>query len=158
MKILLVDESVERYSVLDEVASLSGSKIVNVPDIEEAKNLINTKVNEFQAIIVFPRVNGVSTLQLLAVFKKNPYFHEIPFIIIAENPTKEELEYYKTIGVSEVFEIPFNPLEIFLFITNYLKERKGEEEVRSMLKEDRKDMSLIEKIIAFIKKIFGFGA
>lgn len=58
-------------------------------------------------------------------------------------------------GVTEVFEIPFNPLEVFLILTAALKDAKGEEVVKQILHEAKKDKSLFMKILELIKKLFG---
>lgn len=156
MKILLIDKDDTRYEILSEVASLSESSVVKISDLEEAKAyMLNNK--DFHAVIAVPKLNGMPTLQLLGIMKKDPVLKDIPFIIITEEPSQGEIEYYKTLGVVEVFEIPFNPLEVFLVITNYLKDTKGEEEVKAMLSQPQEEKSLIKKIIEFIKKLFGLG-
>lgn len=156
MKILLIDADDVRYEILSEVASLSESSVVKISDLEEAKAyILNNK--DFHAVIAVPKLNGIPTLQLLGIMKKDPVLKDIPFIIIAEEPSQSEIEYYKTLGVVEVFEIPFNPLEVFLVITNYLKDTKGEEEVKAILSQPQEEKSLIKKIIEFIKKLFGLG-
>lgn len=156
MKILLIDKDDTRYEILSEVASLSESSVVKISDLEEAKAyMLNNK--DFHAVIAVPKLNGIPTLQLLGIMKKDPVLKDIPFIIIAEEPSQSEIEYYKTLGVVEVFEIPFNPLEVFLVITNYLKDTKGEEEVKAILSQPQEEKSLIKKIIEFIKKLFGLG-
>lgn len=156
MKILLIDTDDIRYEILSEVASLSESSVVKISDLEEAKAyMLNNK--DFHAVIAVPKLNGIPTLQLLGIMKKDPVLKDIPFIIIAEEPSQSEIEYYKTLGVVEVFEIPFNPLEVFLVITNHLKDTKGEEEVKAILSQPQEEKSLIKKIIEFIKKLFGLG-
>lgn len=156
MKILLLDNDDTGYEVLNEVASLSGSSVVKISDFEEAKKYISTN-KDFHAVIAAPKLNNISTLQLLAIMKKDSYLKDIPFLIIANEPTQEEINYYKTIGVVEVFEIPFNPLEVFLVITNHIAQMKGKEEVEVILEQTKEKESLIEKIAKLIKKLFGVG-
>lgn len=156
MKILLIDVDDLRFEILNEVASLSNSEVIKIPDIQQAKDYISSN-RDFHAVIAIPKIGNIPTIQILAMMKKNPDLKDIPFIIIAEEPTGEEIEYYKTIGVTEVFEIPFNPLEVFLVITNYIRDTKGEKEVKAMLQEEntKEKVSIFYKIMQFIKRVFG---
>lgn len=156
MKILFLDEDEMSFEVLSEVASLSDSEVVLFKTVEEAKSYISNN-KDFHAVIASPKVGDTSSLQILAVMKKDPDLKNIPFMIISHSPTQEEINYYKAIGVVEVFEIPFNPLEVFLIITNYIKDVKGEEEVRAILQETKKEKSIFQKILEFINKLFGRG-
>lgn len=156
MKILLLDNDDTGYEVLSEVASLSESSVIKISNFEEAKKYISTN-RDFHAVIATPKLNNISTLQLLAIMKKDSYLKDIPFLIIANEPTQEEINYYKTIGVTEVFEIPFNPLEVFLVITNHIAQTKGKEELEVILERPKQKETLIEKIKKFIKKPFGIG-
>ncbi|MEJ5173258.1 MAG: histidine kinase [Hydrogenothermaceae bacterium] len=157
MKILLITEDEVSYEVLNEVASLSDSQVIWLKTLSEAKDFLNTN-NDIHAIIASEKLSDGSSLQILALIKKNPSLSGTPFVIIANEPTQEEIEYYKTLGVIEVFEIPFNPLEVFLIITNYIKDTKGEEVVKEILEEPKKEKkSILAKIIGFFKKIFGKG-
>ncbi|MCX7738090.1 MAG: histidine kinase [Hydrogenothermaceae bacterium] len=156
MKILLLDEDEMSFEVLSEVASLSDSEVVLFKTVEEAKNYISNN-KDFHAVIALPKLGNIPSLQILAMMKKDPDLKNIPFMIISHSPTQEEIKYYKAIGVVEVFEIPFNPLEVFLIITNYLKDVKGEEEVRAILQETKKEKSVFQKILEFINKLFGRG-
>lgn len=154
MKIIFIDPDETKFEILKEVASLSQSEVIRFDTVKDAKEYIKYN-KDIHGIIAAEKVSDGTTLAILAIMKKDPTLDSIPFVMISENPTQEEIEYYKTLGVAEVFETPFNPLEIFLTITNYIKDTKGEETVKSILTEDKKERSLIEKIIAFIKRIFG---
>lgn len=156
MKVLLIDVDDIRFEILNEVASLSNSEVMKISDIQQAKDYI-TFNRDFHAVIAIPKIDNLPTIQLLAMMKKDEQLKNIPFIIIAEEPTKEEIDYYKAIGVAEVFEIPFNPLEVFLVITNYIKDVKGEEEVKAILHEGKETekVSIFRRIIEFIKRLFG---
>lgn len=156
MKILLIDVDDIRFEILNEVASLSNSEVVKISDIQQAKDYISSN-RDFHAVVAIPKIDNVPTIQLLAMMKRDSHLKDIPFIILAEEPTEEEIDYYKTIGVAEVFEIPFNPLEVFLVITNYIKDVKGEEEVKAILHEGKEPerVSIFRRIVEFIKRLFG---
>jgi len=154
MRILYLGEDEKIYIILDEVASLSRSEVIKIGSIKEAMDIL-AKDKNFHGIIAHPKVDNIPSLQVLAFMKRDESLKDIPFIIIAENITKDDTDYYKAMGVAEIFEIPFNPLEVFLVITNKLKDTKGEEVVKQILHEAKKDKSILLKIIEFIKKIFG---
>ena len=116
---------------------------------------ILAKDKNFHGIIAHQKVDNIPSLQVLAFMKRDESLKDIPFIIIAESITKEDTDYYKAMGVAEVFEIPFNPLEVFLVIANRLKDIKGEEVVEQILHKAKRDESLLLKIIELIKKLFG---
>jgi DNA-binding NtrC family response regulator len=154
MRILFVSKDTDSYEILKEVASLSQSDVVKVESLDEAKKLIESG-EDIHAIVSSPKIDNIPTLQLLSILKRNEKLKDIPFVILGENLTKEDVEYYKAMGVNEVFEIPFNPLEVFLVITATLKDVKGEEAVKQILQEAKKDKSLFMKILQFIKKLLG---
>jgi len=158
VRILYLGEDEKIYIILDEVASLSRSEVIKIGSIKEAMDIL-AKDKNFHGIIAHPKVDNIPSLQVLAFMKRDESLKDIPFIIIAENITKDDTDYYKAMGVAEIFEIPFNPLEVFLVITNRLKDIKGEEVVKQILreakKEAKKDKPILLKIIEFIKKLFG---
>ncbi|MFN4306181.1 histidine kinase [Sulfurihydrogenibium azorense] len=154
MKILYVGKDKNSYEILNEVASLSQSEVIMVESLEDAKNYITTN-RDIHGIIASPKVDNLPSLQLLSILKRDENLKDIPFIILGEDITKEDIEYYKAMGVTEVFEIPFNPLEVFLISTAALKDAKGEEVVKQILHEAKKDKSLFMKILELIKKLFG---
>lgn len=156
MKILLIDTDDVRFEILNEVASLSDSEIVKISNIQQAKDYIYFN-KDFHAVIAIPKIDNVPTIQILAMMKKDDTLKDIPFIMLVEEPTEEEIDYYKAIGVTEVLEIPFNPLEVFLVITNHIKDVKGEEEVKTIFAEgkEKEKVSIFKKITLFIKRLFG---
>jgi len=154
MRILYLGESEEIYTILDEVASLSQSEVIKIGSVKEALDIL-AKDKNFHGIIAHPKVDNIPSLQVLAFMKRDESLKDIPFIIVSENVTKDDIDYYKAMGVAEVFEIPINPLEVFLVITNRLKDTKGEEVVKQILYEAKKDKSILLKIVEFIKKLFG---
>lgn len=154
MRILYLGEDEKIYIILDEVASLSRSEVIKIGSIKEAMDIL-AKDKNFHGIIAHPKVDNIPSLQVLAFMKRDESLKDIPFIIIAENITKDDTDYYKAMGVAEIFEIPFNPLEVFLVIINKLKDTKGEEVVKQILHRAKEDKSILLKIIEFIKKLFG---
>jgi DNA-binding NtrC family response regulator len=154
MRILYLGESEEIYTILDEISSLSQSEVIKIGSVKESLDILAEDKN-FHGIIAHPKVDNIPSLQVLAFMKRDESLKDVPFIIISESITKEDTDYYKAMGVAEVFEIPINPLEVFLAITNKLKDAKGEEIVKQVLYEAKKDKSILLKIIEFIKKLFG---
>jgi DNA-binding NtrC family response regulator len=154
MRILYLGKDIEIYEILNEVASLSKSEVIKIESIKEALDIL-TKDKNFHGVVAHPKVDNIPSLQVLAFMKRDESLKDIPFIIVSENITKDDIDYYKAMGVAEVFEIPFNPLEVFLVITNKLKDAKGEEVVKQILHEAKKDKSILLKIIELIKKLFG---
>jgi DNA-binding NtrC family response regulator len=154
MRILYLGKDIEIYDILNEVASLSKSEVIKTESIKEALDIL-TKDKNLHGVVAHTKVDNIPSLQVLAFMKRDESLKDIPFIIIIENITKDDIDYYKAMGVAEIFEIPFNPLEIFLAITNKLKDAKGEEVVKQILHEAKKDKSILLKIIELIKKLFG---
>jgi len=153
IRILYLGKDLEIYEILNEVASLNQSE-VKKESIKEALDIL-AKDKNFHGVVAHPKVDNIPSLQVLAFMKRDESLKDIPFIIIVENITKDDMDYYKAMGVAEIFEIPFNPLEVFLVITNKLKDAKGEEVVKQILHEAKKDKSILLKIIELIKKLFG---
>ncbi len=155
MKIILLDDNKETYEVLNEVASLSESEIIYFTDIEEAKKYIQEN-SDIDGIISEVYVGGKPAVQIVHFIKKLEL--QIPFIILTENISDEDREYFESLGVNQIMSKPFNPLEVLSEVVAYLKEYKGEDYVRSRLKEDKSDRSslklVIEKIIEFLKNLF----
>lgn len=154
MKIVYVGKNEESYNVLNEVASLSDSTVIFINSIQESIDFL-TKNKDIHGVIAEAKIDNIPSLQIKAFMKKDEMLKDIPFIILAENVSKEDIEYYKAMGAEEVFEIPFNPLEIYLIITAKLKDVKGEDVVKQILHEAKKDKSIFMKILEFIKKLFG---
>jgi DNA-binding NtrC family response regulator len=154
MKILYLGKNEKIYIILNEVASLSQSEVIKIGLIKEAMDIL-AKDKNFHGIIAHPKVDNIPSLQVLAFMKRDESLKDIPFIIIAENITKEDTDYYKAMGVTEVFEIPFNPLEVFLVIANKLKDVKGEKVVKQILKEPEKHKSVLSKIFELLKNFLG---
>jgi DNA-binding NtrC family response regulator len=154
MRILYLGEDEKIYIILNEVASLSQSEVIKISSVKEVLDIL-AKDKNFHGIIAHPKVDNIPSLQVLAFMKRDESLKDIPFIIVSENVTKDDIDYYKAMGVAEVFEIPFNPLEVFLVITNKLKDIKGEEAVKQILKEPEKHKSVLSKIFEFVKKFLG---
>jgi response regulator RpfG family c-di-GMP phosphodiesterase len=156
MKIVLVDENRETYEVLNEVAKLSGSEIVYFDDLENAKAFILESVNDIDGVIVEKYVKNLPSGQLIAYFRKENV--KIPFILLTENVNDEEKEYFKELGITEIIEKPFNPLDVMGAVVEYLSKEKGREYVESRLETDKTDRStlkaIVEKIINFLKNLF----
>jgi DNA-binding NtrC family response regulator len=158
MRILYLGKDIEIYEILNEIASLSKSKVIKIESMKEALDIL-AKDKKFHGVITHPKIDNIPSLQVLAFMKRDKSLKDIPFIIMSKGITKEDIDYYKAMGAAEVFEIPFNPLEVFLVIANKLKDAKGEEIVKRILHEAKKDKSLLLKkslkITEFIKKLFG---
>ncbi len=154
MKIVYVGKNEESYNILNEVASLSDSNVIFINSIQESIDFL-TKNKDIHGVIAETKVDNIPSLQIKAFMKKDEILKDIPFIILAENVSTEDIEYYKAMGAEEVFEIPFNPLEIYLVLTAKLKDVKGEEVVKQILHEAKKDKSIFMKILELIKKLFG---
>jgi DNA-binding response OmpR family regulator len=152
MKFLFIGKDKDAYEVLNEVASLSQSEVIMTESLQKAKNIIETS-KDIHRIIAFAKVDNLPTVQLLSILKRNEDLKDIPFIILAEDLTEDDKDYYKALGVTEVFEIPFNPLEVFLVITSSLKNTKGEELVKQILHKSKKDKSIFRKNISTYQKV-----
>jgi DNA-binding response OmpR family regulator len=92
MKLILLDDNKETYEVLKDVASLSESEIVYFTDIEEAKRYIQEN-QDIDGIISEVYVNGKPTVQIVHFIRKLEL--KIPFIILTENISEEDKEYFK---------------------------------------------------------------
>jgi len=158
MKILVLDEDSATAEVLNEVAQLSGSKIINIHNIDEAKNVLLNE--EIDAVVSERKIGNRPAVEILVYLRKQ-LNKDIPFIILSSSLTDQEKEYFTRLGADTVIEKPFNPLEVFFYITEILKERKGEEYVKERLIEEKIDKetakSIIARIIEFIKKLLGIG-
>jgi DNA-binding NtrC family response regulator len=145
MRILYLGKDLEIYEILNEVASLNQSEVIKIESVKEALDIL-AKDKNFYGVAAHPKVDNIPSLQVLAFMKRDESLKDIPFIIVSENITKDDIDYYKAMGVAEIFEIPFNPLEVFLVIANKLKDAKGEEVVKQIFHEAKKDKSILLKI------------
>jgi len=157
MRIVLLDEDNATYKVLSEVAQLSGSEIIQITDMEEAKKFVKEN-QDIDGIVAEQKVNGKPTWEIIQYMRKEKGVREIPFIILTTSLTKDEKDFYSYMGVTAIFEKPFNPLEVFTAVVEHLKKTKGEEYVKSKLEEEEVDKNalkaIIEKLINFFKSIF----
>jgi len=157
MKILLLDEDKETYQVLSEVAQLSGSEIIQITDMEEAKKFIREHP-DIDGIIAEQKVSGKPTWEIIQYMKNEQGVREIPFIILTSSLTDDEKDFYQYMGVTAILEKPFNPLEVFTAVIEYLKETKGEEYIKSKLEEEEVDKNalrkIVEKLISFFRGLF----
>ncbi len=145
MRIILLDEDKETYEVLQEVAKLSGSKIIQITTLEKAKELID-KGEDIDGIVAEKRVNNMPTWEILSYLKRTGKANEIPFIVLAKDITPEEKEFFEYMGVVAILEKPFNPLEVFMDIVEHLKKVKGEGYVKERLKGEEDLLKLKEKL------------
>jgi response regulator RpfG family c-di-GMP phosphodiesterase len=156
MKILLLDDDIETYRVLQEVAQFSNSEIIQVSDINEAKMLLSHR-KDIDGIVAEVRLNGQPTWEVLSFMRRNENIEEVPFVILAKDLTEDEEAFFKHMKATAVLKKPFNPLDIFTEIAEDLKNKKGEEYVREKFEEQKVDKPLlkkiIEKIVNMLKKI-----
>ncbi len=156
MKILLLDDNIETYEVLREVASLSGSEVIYFNDVIEAQKYI-LEHPDIDAIISEKYINNRSSAEILGLIKKNNM--NIPVILLTDELSEDEKDYYKRIGITEFFYKPFNPLELMTSIVEHLKNYKGEEYIKETLhtkEESRESLkAIVKKIINLLKKLFG---
>ncbi|ACO03381.1 MAG TPA: response regulator [Persephonella sp.] len=157
MKILLLDDDVETYRVLQDVAQFSNSKVIQVRSIQEAKEILSSE-RDIDGIVAEIRLNGQPTWEILSFMRKNEDIKELPFIVLSSPLSDEEKEFFEHMKVTAILEKPFNPLEVFTEILEHLKKVKGEEYIRERLEEEEVDRSLlksiIQKIINALKNIF----
>ena len=145
MKIVLIDEDNETYEVLQEVAKLSGSEIIQITDLDKAKELIDTD-ETIDGIVAEKRVKNMPTWEILSYLKRVGKANQIPFIVLSKDITPEEKEFFEYMGVIAILEKPFNPLEVFMDIVDYLKQVKGEEYVKERLEGEEDLLKLKEKL------------
>ncbi len=145
MKIILLDEDKETYEVLQEVAKLSGSEIIQITTLEKAKELID-KGEDIDGIVAEKRVNNMPTWEILSYLKRIGKANEIPFMVLTKDITPEEKEFFEYMGVVAILEKPFNPLEVFMDIVEYLRKVKGEEYVKERLEGEEDLLKLKEKL------------
>ncbi len=155
MKIVLVDEDKSTYEVLNEVAQLSGSEIYYFNDIKNAKDFFKEN-SDVDGLIVEKYINNIPSGELISYIKILKL--EIPTILLTSSITEEEKEYFKNLGITEIIEKPFNPLEVMTAIVEYLSKEKGRDYVEERLHAEKVDRAslklLVEKIIDFLKKLF----
>ena len=145
MKILLLDDDRETFEVLQEVAKLSGSEIIQVTSLDKAKELID-KGEDIDGIVAEKRVNNMPTWEILSYLKRVGKAQEIPFIVLTKDLTPEEKEFFEYMGVVAILEKPFNPLEVFMDIVEHLRKVKGEDYVKSRLEGEEDLLKLKEKL------------
>ncbi|RUM59372.1 MAG: histidine kinase [Persephonella sp.] len=145
MKIILLDEDQETYEVLQEVAKLSSSEIIQITTLEKAKELID-KGEDIDGIVAEKRVNNMPTWEILSYLKRIGKANEIPFIVLTKDITPEEKEFLDYMGVTAILEKPFNPLEVFMDIVEHLRQVKGEGYVKERLEGEEDLLKLKEKI------------
>lgn len=145
MKIVLVDEDRETYEVLQEIAKLSGSEIIQITDIDKVKELIDND-ETIDGIVAEKRVKNMPTWEILSYLKRVGKEKLIPFIVLTKDITPEEKEFFEYMGVVAILEKPFNPLEVFMDIVEYLKQVKGEDYVKERLEGEEDLLKIKEKI------------
>lgn len=69
MKILLLDDDVETYRVLQDVAQFSNSKVIQVRSIQEAKEILSSE-RDIDGIVAEIRLNGQPTWEILSFMRK----------------------------------------------------------------------------------------
>lgn len=155
MKIVLVDEDRETFEVLNEIAQLSGSEIIYFNNVDDAKNFFkeNTDVD---GLIIEKYIANIPAGELVSYIKTLQL--TVPTILLTEEVTDEEKEYFKNLGITEIIEKPFNPLEVMTAIVEYLSKEKGKEYVEERLHSSDVDRSslkaVLQKIISLLKKLF----
>ncbi len=156
MKILLLDDDIQTYKVLQEVAQFSNSEIIQVNDINEAKLLLSAR-KDIDGVVAEVRLNGQPTWEILSFMRRNEDIDEIPFIILAKDLTEDEEAFFKHMKATAVMKKPFNPLEVFTEIAEDLKKKKGEEYVKEKFEAQEVNKpilkKIIEKIVNILKKI-----
>lgn len=156
MKILLLDDDIQTYRVLQEVAQFSNSEVIQVNDINEAKLLLSAR-KDIDGIVAEVRLNGQPTWEILSFMRRNEDIEEIPFIILARELTEDEEAFFKHMKATAVMKKPFNPLEVFTEIAEDLKKKKGEEYVKEKFEAQEVNKpilkKIIEKIVNILKKI-----
>ncbi len=152
MKILLLDDDIETYRVLQEVAQFSNSEIIQVNDINEAKLLLSN-MKDIDGIVAEIRLNGQPTWEILSFMRRNENIEEVPFIILAKELTEDEEAFFRHMKATAVMKKPFNPLEVFTEIAEELKKRKGEEYVKEKFEAQKVNKPLLKKIIEKIVNI-----
>ena len=145
MKIILLDEDKETYEVLQEVAKLSGSEIIQITTLDKAKELID-KEEDIDGIVAEKRVNNMPTWEILSYLKRIGKANEIPFIVLSKDITPEEKEFFEYMGVIAIMEKPFNPLEVFMDIVEHLRQVKGEDYVKERLEGEEDLLKLKERL------------
>ncbi len=179
MRIVLLDEDQDTYEVLKDVANLSGSEIIQMTSINDTKEFLQ-KHHDIDGVVAEKRVKGMPTWEVLSFMKRSEKLKDIPFIVLAEDLTAEEKEFFDYMDVTAILEKPFNPLEVFMDIVEHLRKAKGEEYVKTRLKteeellkkklkesvssqeisvaikEEKKRgwLSILERFIDFFKHIF----
>jgi len=157
MKIVLIDDNKETYEVLNEIALLSQSEIIYFNDIEKVKEFITSDDNsDIDGIVMEKYVSNKPAAAVINYLKEKNL--NIPIILLSQDISNEEKEYFLSLGVSEIMEKPFNPLEVMTEIVAILKDKKGEEYVKERLHSEDVDKNalklIIQKIINIFKKLF----
>ena len=145
MKIVLLDEDKDTYEVLQEVARLSGSEIIQITTLDKVKELIE-KGEDIDGIVAEKRVNNMPTWEILSYLKRSGKANEIPFIVLTKDITPEEKEFFEYMGVVAILEKPFNPLEVFMDIVEHLRQVKGDEYIKERLEGEEDLLKLKEKL------------
>ena len=156
MRIVLLDDNKETYEVLNEIAQLSQSEIIYFDDIEKAKEYLTSNDDiDIDGIVMEKYVSNKPAATIINYVKTKNL--NIPIILLSQDITDEEKEYFLNLGVSEIMEKPFNPLEVMTEIVAILKEKKGEEYIRERLHSEEIDKNalklLIQKIISLFKNL-----
>ncbi|MDQ7055959.1 MAG: hypothetical protein Q9M89_05610 [Persephonella sp.] len=68
MKILLLDEDTATYQVLREVAQLSGSEIIQITDIEKAKEFVKSNT-DIDGIVAEQKIGEKPTWEIIQYMK-----------------------------------------------------------------------------------------
>ncbi len=109
--ILVVEDDPDIRSIVQmSLEAIGGYTVATAGNGREALEAIDAFTPDLVLLdVMMPEMDGPSTLQAL---RQLPAFMETPVIFITAKAQLHELDHYRTLGIAEVIQKPFDPVSL----------------------------------------------
>lgn len=121
--ILIVDDSLPMRAVLKKTLKTSGFNVGQIFEAGNGKEALEILKREWMDLVLsdynMPEMNG---LEMIEEMKKDEVFQTIPVVIVSTEGSRERMEGFMEMGVSDYIKKPFTPEEIRSKLNHIMKE------------------------------------
>jgi two-component system chemotaxis response regulator CheY len=121
--ILIVDDSLPMRAVLKKTVKASGFNVGQIYEAANGKEALQILKQEWMDLVLsdynMPEMNGI---ELIEEMKKDEVFRTIPVVIVTTEGSRERIEWFMKMGVSEYIKKPFTPEEIRSKLNHIVRE------------------------------------
>ena len=126
--ILIVDDSLPMRAVLKKTLKASGFNVGRIFEAANGREALQILKQEWMDLVLsdynMPEMNGV---EMIEEMKKDEVFRTIPVVIVSTEGSRERIEGFMKMGVSDYIKKPFTPEEIRYKLNNIMKEDEDEQ-------------------------------